>query len=191
MPAHPPPIIAAAEAEKGPAMTSVAARTAAAALLLSLAPQALAAEPLTAEQLRSAAPLLEAAAQAARDASAAVDSFHSALSRDDPKGALALMTDEALVFEDGRVERTKAEYALHHAGADAAFSKAVSTKRLRRSVQVLDDLAWVATESRTRGRFRGTDVDRVMVETMILRRDSAGAWKIVHIHWSSAQPATE
>jgi ketosteroid isomerase-like protein len=30
-----------------------------------------------------------------------------------------------------------------------------------------------------------------MVETMVLRREPSGAWKIVHIHWSSAQPSTE
>lgn len=160
-------------------------------MLLSLAPKALADAPPTAEQLKSMTPLLESAVRAAEDVSAAVNSFHSALSRGDAEGALALMTDEALVFEDGQVERTKAEYALQHAGADAAFSKAVPTKRLHRAVHVMDNLAWIATESRTRGRFQGQDVDRMMVETMVLRRDSGGAWKIVHIHWSSAMPATE
>lgn len=174
-----------------PVLALAAAFLAAPASSADAVPEAERPAPFTIEQLKSMAPLLEAAARAARDASAAVDSFHSALKRGDPPGALALMNDEALVFEDGRVERTKAEYALHHAGADAAFSKAVPTKRLRRFVQVRDNLAWVATESRSRGRFNGSDVDRMMVETMILLRDSGGAWKIVHIHWSSAQPSTE
>src|SRR5688500_5212605 len=127
----------------------------------------------------------------ARDAAAAVDVFHAALRRGDVEAALALVADDAIVFEDGRVERGTAEYALHHAGADAAFSKATSMKRLSRTGQATADLALIASESRTKGRFRGQDVDRIMVETMVLRRDSAGAWKIVHIHWSSAQPATE
>ncbi len=127
----------------------------------------------------------------ARAAATIVDAFHAALRRGDPAAALTLVADDAIVFEDGRVERTKAEYALHHAGADAAFSKAVATKRLSRTGRAGADLALIASESRTRGRFRGEDVDRIMVETMVLRRGSDGAWKIVHIHWSSAQPATE
>jgi len=128
--------------------------------------------------------------EAARAAAATVDAFHAALHRGDAQAALALVADDAIVFEDGRVERTKAEYALHHAGADAAFSKAVSTKRLSRTGHASADVALIASESRTRGRFRGQDVDRIMVETMVLRRGSAG-WRIVHIHWSSAMPATE
>lgn len=126
----------------------------------------------------------------ARPAAAAVDAFHAALQKGDSEAALKLVADDAIVFEDGRVERTKAEYALHHAGADAEFSKAVTAKRLSRSGHAAGNLALIVSESRTKGRFRGQDVDRIMVETMVLRRDPGG-WRIVHIHWSSAQPATE
>ncbi len=34
------------------------------------------------------------------------------------------------------------------------------------------------------GTYKGKPVDRVMTETMLLRRVGR-AWKIVHIHWSS------
>jgi ketosteroid isomerase-like protein len=155
------------------------------AVLLAAAPQAAARQPVAV----AVAPG-ESVPEPARAAAAAVDAFHAALRRGDARAALVLVADDALVFEEGRVERSKAEYALHHAGADAAFSKAVATKRLRRTGGGTADLAWVATESRTKGRFNGADVDRIMVETMVLRRET-GAWKIVHIHWSSAQPATE
>jgi ketosteroid isomerase-like protein len=164
-------------------MINASARTAAAAILLALAPQASTAAPAPAP--------VESLPEAARDAAAAVDAFHAALRKGDAEAALALVADDAMVFEDGRVERTKAEYALHHAGADAAFSKAVATKRLSRSGHSSAGLATVLSESRTKGRFRGQEVDRMMMETMVLRRDSGGAWKIVHIHWSAAQPATE
>ena len=137
-----------------------------------------------------ARPAASAEAPAPRDAAATVDAFHAALRRGDSEAALKLVADDAIVFEDGRVERTKAEYALHHAGADAEFSKAVTAKRLSRSGHAGADLATIVSESRTKGRFRGQDVDRIMVETMVLRRDPGG-WRIVHIHWSSAQPATE
>ncbi|HEX8448146.1 MAG TPA: hypothetical protein VF652_01025, partial [Allosphingosinicella sp.] len=53
--------------------------------------------------------------ESVRAAAAAVDAFHAALRRGEPEAALALVADDALVFEDGRIERTKAEYALHHA----------------------------------------------------------------------------
>lgn len=157
----------------------------AAAAALLAAPAQLAAEPPA-----RPAETAEALPEAARGAAAAVDAFHAALRRGDAPAALALVADDAIVFEDGRVERSKAEYALHHAGADAAFSKAVATKRLSRTGHATADVALIASESRTKGRFRNQDVDRIMVETMILRR-AADGWRIVHIHWSSAMPATE
>ncbi|HEX8062532.1 MAG TPA: nuclear transport factor 2 family protein [Allosphingosinicella sp.] len=164
-------------------MMEVSVRRVAALLLTALAPSPLAALPPSPAAVAPPVP--------GGDAAAAVDAFHAALGRGDPEAALALVAGDALVFEDGRIERTKAEYALHHAPADAAFSKAMTSRRLSRTVHAVADLAWVASESRSKGRFRGQDVDRIMVETMVLRRDPAGAWKIVHIHWSSAMPATE
>lgn len=164
-------------------MRNVLIRGAALASLLVLAPTASAAPP---------APVpAEALPEPARAAAAAVDAFHAALRRGDEKAALALVADDALVFEEGRAERSKSEYAASHAAADAAFSKAVSSVRSRRTGHAAGDLAWIAGESRTKGSFKGQDIDRIMVETMVLRRDSAGAWKIVHIHWSSARSAVE
>lgn len=162
-------------------MVSIAFRGAAFVMLLALAPSGSAAP---------SAPAPETLPQAAREPAAAVDAFHAALRRGDPEAALRFVADDAIVFEDGRVERTKAEYALRHAAADAAFSKAVPSKRLSRTGHAAADLALIASESRTKGRFRGQDVDRIMVETMVLRR-AADGWRIVHIHWSSAQSATE
>ena len=162
---------------------SASVRAAAIAILLALAPQASAAPPPpVAPQTLPASP---------REAAAAVDGFHAALRRGDAKAALAFVADDAIVFEDGRAERSKAEYALRHAEADAAFSKAVVSKLLSRTAHATADLVLIASESRTKGRYKGQDVDRIMVESMVLRRHSGGVWKIVHIHWSSAQPSTE
>ena len=58
----------------------------------------------------------------------------------------------------------------------------------RRSGGASGELAWVASEGRTQGRYKDRDIDRVTTETMILRRVS-GAWKIVHVHWSSRAAA--
>ena len=159
-------------------MLRISLRSAAWAALLAAAAPSAASEPA---QAPAAAPLSADAGEAA----AAVDAFHSALGRGDTKAALLLLADEALIFEEGGAERSKAEYAGHHLGADAAFSQAVRAVTTRRTGASSGDLAWVASEARSKGTFNGRAVDRNVAETMVLRR-VAGAWRIVHIHWSSA-----
>ena len=125
-------------------------------------------------------------AAAAKPAAAVVDRFHGLLRRGDTKAALALLADDALIFEGGGVEAGKAEYAAHHLGADAEFSKAVAATRVRRWGRAVGPIAWVATENRMNGSFRGSEIKgRVMTETMVLRR-IGGRWRISHIHWSMA-----
>ena len=51
--------------------------------------------------------------------------------------------------------------------------------------RAVGNIAWITSEVRTTGTYKGKAVDRRTVETMVLRRAKAG-WKIVHIHWSSA-----
>lgn len=126
----------------------------------------------------------------AAPAAATVDAFHAALRRGDTAAASALLSDDVLVFEEGRAERSKAEYAARHLGADAAFSQAVPGSTGRRRGAATGDFAWIATEGRTKGTYRGTTVNRVTDETMVLRRIE-GVWKIVHIHWSSAESSVE
>lgn len=138
----------------------------------------------------AATPSGEVVSPAARAAAAVVDAFHAALRRGDTRAASALLADDALIFEEGRAERSKAEYAAHHLAADAEFSKAVAGVRTRRRGDAVGEFAWIATESGMKGAFRGSAVNRVMDETMILRRVGE-TWKIVHVHWSSAQSNVE
>jgi ketosteroid isomerase-like protein len=114
----------------------------------------------------------------------AIDAFHAALSAGRTSDALDLLSDDALIFESGHVERSKAEYAAHHAGADAEFAKAVSSVTTKRSGETIGDFAWIASETRTTGIFKGKPVNSLTTETMLLRHIN-GRWKIVHIHWSS------
>ena len=120
----------------------------------------------------------------ARPAAAVVDQFHAALKRGDGKAALALVDDKLVVFESGGSELNKAEYQAMHLDADMEFVKAVDEITTRRSGHAQGNIAWIETEGRTSGKFKGKDVDRATTETMILKR-RGGAWKIVHIHWSS------
>ncbi|HEY6662635.1 MAG TPA: nuclear transport factor 2 family protein [Sphingomicrobium sp.] len=130
---------------------------------------------------------LAAGAGAAPSASpeAVVDAFHAALAKGDTAGAAALLADDALIFEEGGAERSKAEYAARHLPADAEFSKAVRAAMTRRASQSAGGMAWVASEGRVSGVFHGKAIDRVTTETMILHRTSRG-WRIMHVHWSSA-----
>lgn len=122
---------------------------------------------------------------AAHGPASIVDAFHAALHKGDTKSAAALLADDALIFEAGGVERTKAEYASHHLGADAAFSKVVTSVVTGRAGYSDGTLAWIASEGRTTGTYKGQVLDQITAETMMLRRIGR-SWKIVHIHWSSA-----
>lgn len=121
----------------------------------------------------------------ARSAAATVDAFHEALRTGKTAAALALLADNALIYEEGRVELGKAEYARAHLAADSEFSRAVPSTRVHRTGGANGAIAWIATEARVKGSFRGSVVDRMMTETVLLRR-AGSAWRIVHIHWSSA-----
>lgn len=150
----------------------------AALALAALATPILAHEP-THKALQSAA--LPATAQSA---ASTVDAFHAALHRADTRSAAVLLADDALIFESGGVERTKAEYVAHHLPADAAFSHSVLSTMTRRIGGSVGKLAWIASEGRTTGEYNGRPVDQLTTETMLLQR-TGQAWKIVHIHWSS------
>jgi len=114
-----------------------------------------------------------------------VDAFHAALRAGDRAKALSFLADDALIFESGHAEQSKAEYEASHVDADMEFEAAVtSTVTQRRRIES-DGFAFVASEGHTAGKFRGRDVNNMSTETMVLR-DFGEGWKIVHIHWSSA-----
>ena len=120
-----------------------------------------------------------------REAAIVVDAFHPALAKGDRPAAATLLADDALVYESGGAERSKAEYAAHYLPADAAFAAATTRAVTRRSGHAAGDVAWIATESTTTGTFKDRPINSRSTETMVLRREN-GAWRIAHIHWSSA-----
>src|SRR5262245_29655090 len=140
--------------------------------------------PLPAHETIGSTSAPAALAPAARSAAATVDAFHAALARGDARAAAALLADDALIFEAGGAERSEAEYATQHLPADIEFSRSVSSVVTRRAGHSAGADAWIATEGRTSGTFKGRTLELTTTETMILRR-ARGTWKIVHIHWSS------
>ncbi len=121
----------------------------------------------------------------AKPATDVVDAFHKALKDGDSERALALLADDVLIYESGYAETSKAEYASHHLEADMAFSKGVKQVVSARSAQASGDVAWVLSQGDTTGTHKDKTIDSASTETMMLRRND-GQWKIVHIHWSSA-----
>ncbi len=120
-----------------------------------------------------------------------VAAFSAALDAGDTAGLERLLAPDVLIAESGGLERSLEEYRSHHMAADIEFSKAVETRILDRRVYEGEGLVTVFSEGVSEGTFRDKPVSSRLMETMVLR-ESGGAWKIVHIHWSSAkfEPAT-
>lgn len=114
-----------------------------------------------------------------------VTAFHAALASGNTAAALELLTEDVLIFEAGGVESSRAEYASHHLAADAAFSAAVPRTLVSRTHGETGDTAWVMSVETVTGTYRNRAINSRSVETMLLRRVE-GQWRIVHIHWSSA-----
>lgn len=153
----------------------------AAAVLLSVGPLIASAAPASFQ--------VAAVAREAEEAAGVVDAFHAALETGDTAAALALMSDDVMIFEEGRAERSRAEYASHHLEADAAYAAASESTLSRRGGRASGDMAWIVSEGQTMGQAGNSATGRLTVETMILKRGPDG-WRIQHIHWSSrAMPA--
>lgn len=75
------------------------------------------------------APTTAASVAVPREAAAVVDAFHAALSRGDTMAAAALLDPKVLIYESGRAERSKAEYAAHHLPRRRNFREGYSAER--------------------------------------------------------------
>ena len=143
--------------------------------------------PLLALLLVLAAPPAAAQSQAPSEV---VDAFHFALKSGDRRKALELLAADITIFEQGRVERSRTEYAKAHLGEDMAFAAATQRTVARRAARLLGNTAWVMSINRSRGKFKDRPIDFTTDETMVLTR-TAGKWRIVHIHWSFDDKAAQ
>jgi ketosteroid isomerase-like protein/mono/diheme cytochrome c family protein len=126
----------------------------------------------------------ESTSPEAAAAVAVVEAFGAALAKGDLSTAKSLLDPDVLILESGGAEQSRAEYLAHHAGADAKFLRGAEVHPGRRRVRVEGDLAWVGSESEIHALADGKPLALLSTETMVLRRHE-GAWRIVHIHWSS------
>jgi ketosteroid isomerase-like protein len=112
-----------------------------------------------------------------------VHRFHTALEAGDSATALDLLTEDAIILENGGVE-TKQEYRSHHLPSDIEFARAVRREAGPIRVVVRGDIAWATSTSTVRGIYRDREVNSQGAELVVLER-TPGGWRISAIHWSS------
>lgn len=109
--------------------------------------------------------------------------FAAALSSGSTKLIKMITMPGIIIYEEGGIESSFAEYSAGHLTSDIAFMAKMD--RTVKSQQVFEGtkLATVITHTELRSKT-GTQARRIMLETMVLKKMDAG-WKIAHIHWSS------
>ena len=116
-----------------------------------------------------------------------VTAFHDALAKGDRKAALALLAPDAQILETGHRE-TREEYESRHLGSDIEFAKAVPSTRGALIVRQEGNVAWTTAAGRSKGAFKGRNIDAENAELMVLTKTEDG-WRIRAIHWSSHNDA--
>jgi ketosteroid isomerase-like protein len=130
-----------------------------------------------------------ATAQGARVPADAVDAFHAALRNKDTAGALSLLDRGLVVYEFGAVDATVEAYAFRHLPLDMDLAVAARWSLETRRVGGEGNERWVLSTYKVTGKQTdGTAIDQTTLETAILRR-SGDLFRIVHLHWSTSDPA--
>ena len=112
-----------------------------------------------------------------------VAAYHAALSNGDRAAALALLAPDAQILESGHRE-SREQYENGHLGSDIEFAKAVPSTRGPMIVRQEGNVAWTTVAGRSKGAFKGRDVEAENAELMVLVKTEEG-WRIRAIHWSS------
>jgi ketosteroid isomerase-like protein len=112
-----------------------------------------------------------------------VNAFYGAMKNADTAAAMALIADDAVFLEGGRLE-TRQEYETNHLPSDIEFEQAIPGNRTSMDVTVDRDAAWVIATTEYHGEFQASPVDFASAQLMVLTRQDTG-WKIRSIHWSS------
>ena len=122
-------------------------------------------------------------AQDEADVRTTLESFYAAMKTPDPAAAMAVIADDAVFLEGGRLE-TREEYEKNHLPADIEFEAQVTGKREPWRITVRDDTAWAIAMTEYDGTFNEAPVAFTGAQLAVLSREEAG-WRIRSIHWSS------
>lgn len=114
----------------------------------------------------------------------ALAAFYTAMAVGDKAKATELLAPDVTIYESGYVERSRAEYAGHHLPEDMAFAKTSTRTVLQQNQRIDGNLAVIWTETETKAKVKGKNVQIFGTETALLQKNGEG-WQIVHVHWSS------
>jgi ketosteroid isomerase-like protein len=109
--------------------------------------------------------------------------FHAALADADSATVIALLSDDAVILENGSVE-TKPEYRTHHLPQDIRFAGITRRTSGPLRVVVNGDVAWASSWSSSQVTLPERSPPTRSAELMVLVRTPAG-WRISAIHWST------
>ncbi len=116
---------------------------------------------------------------------AAVETLQASYAAGDEAALRAVLSEDLLVAEGGRIEDGLAAYAAHHMTSDLAAAATRTVTSTERRVQEFGDAAVVLSDYRVSD--SGGEVADLL-ETAVLSQDTEG-WSVTHLHWSFSEPA--
>ena len=114
-----------------------------------------------------------------------VTQFHQALKRGDEAQVNNLLTEDVVIVENGKINRSRYEYIKQHMKEDMEALNASKTVFHELSIKVNGSTAIATVRKKIIEAERGEELDMHNMETMVLNKQSNGLWKIRYIHWSS------
>ncbi len=134
--------------------------------------------------------LLAPSLQAAGKPSEVLDEFHKSLRTNQPDKVMAILSADAVIYEQGFAEVSRDEWLRKQLGNAIAFARDTERRVVRRQAGESGNMAWVISTTQTTIDVPDRKVVLDGAETAILRLEG-GDWKIVHLHWSAHEAAPE
>lgn len=128
--------------------------------------------------------------QAAGKPSEVLDEFHKSLRTNQPDKVMAILSADAVIYEQGFAEVSRDEWLRKQLGNAIAFARDTERRVVRRQTGESGNMAWVISTTQTTIDVSDRKVVLDGAETAILRLDGSD-WKIVHLHWSAHEAAPE
>ena len=127
---------------------------------------------------------LTACTDESRSPVSVIDDFHQSLKKRDSALALSVLARDVVVFESGRSDPGRDDYAVSHLALDLKLATQAEWTLVNRRFGGSDKESWVLSAYQVKGRVDGVPVNRVYLETAIVR-NIGGMNRIIHLHWSS------
>jgi ketosteroid isomerase-like protein len=134
--------------------------------------------------------LLAPSLQAAGKPSEVLDEFHKSLRTNQPDKVMAILSADAVIYEQGFADVSRDEWLRKQLGNAIAFARDTDRRVVRRQAGESGDMAWVISTTQTTIDVSDRKVVLEGAETAILRLEG-GDWKIVHLHWSAHEASPD